>query len=144
MNKKVKALVGLSLLVCSMAVFAETAPTEYVVQSVTGKVEREVSAGKFEAVTAGLKLAPSTVINTGVNSTLVVKVGDRLVTIKAMQKGTVEKLVSGVAAGNSGIKMGAKAATTDITAEDGQTRKNTATASTRASSATEDINWAEE
>lgn len=144
MNKKVMALLGLSMLVCSLTVFAEAAATEYVVQSVTGKVEREVSAGKFEAVTEGLKLAPSTVINTGVNSTLVVKAGDRLVTIKAMQKGTIDKLVAGVASGKSGIKLGAKAATTNVTAEDGQERKNVSTASTRASVATEDINWAEE
>ena len=43
MNKKVLALLGLGMLVCSLTVFAEAAATEYVVQSVTGKVEREVN-----------------------------------------------------------------------------------------------------
>lgn len=144
MKKLILTVLLLSTLVCSVAVFAEAAATEYIAQGVTGKVLYEVSAGNFEAVTEGQKLAPSTVINTGVNSSLVVKVGDRLVTIKAMQKGTVEKLVSGIAAGKSGIKLGAKASTTDVNAESGQTRTNVSTASTRASDATKDLEWAEE
>ena len=78
------------------------------VQTVTGKVEREVSAGKWEAVEVGMKLAPSTVVNTGLNSSLVLKAGDKVIVIKAMQKGTVEKLVAAMGVQTSGIKLGAK------------------------------------
>jgi hypothetical protein len=139
MKKAMVALFALCMLFCSVAVFAEAAPAEYVVQSVTGKVEREVSAGKFEAVTEGSKLALTTVINTGLNSSLVVKAGDKVVTIKALQKGSLDILAGSGA--SKGIKLGAKAATTDVTADGGQTRTNVSTASTRASDATKDIEW---
>jgi len=144
MKKLILTVLLLSTLVCSLAVFAEAAATEYIVQSVTGKVEFESSAGKWDAVTVGAKLAPSAVINTGVNSTLVLKVGANSVTIKAMQKDTVEKLVSGVASAKTGVKIGAKAAASDVTADSGQNRTNISTASTRASDATKDIEWAKE
>ena len=143
MKKLILTVLLLSTLVCSLAVFAEAAATEYIVQSVTGKVEFEASAGKWEAVTVGMKLAPSAVVNTGVNSTLVVKVGANSVTIKAMQKDTVEKLTSSVASAKTGVKIGAKATASDVTADSGQSRTNISTASTRASDATKDIDWAQ-
>ena len=143
MKKLIMTVLLLSTLVCSLAVFAEAAATEYIVQSVTGKVEFEASAGKWEAVTVGMKLAPSAVVNTGVNSTLVVKVGANSVTIKAMQKDTVEKLTSSVASAKTGVKIGAKATASDVTADSGQSRTNISTASTRASDATKDIDWAQ-
>jgi hypothetical protein len=111
---------------------------------VTGKVELEVSAGKWEAIAEGAKLAPSAVVNTGLNSTLVLKVGDKLVSIKAMQKGTVDKLVAGTASAKSGVKIGAKAKDSSVDADDVQGRTNVSTASTRASDATKDIEWAEQ
>ena len=142
MKKLILTVLLLSTLVCSVAVFAEAAATEYIVQSITGKVEFEASAGKWEAVKVGAKLAPSTVVNTGVNSTLVVKLGAASITIKAMQKDTVEKLTSSVASAKTGVKIGAKAADSDVTADSGQNRTNISTASTRASDATKDIDWA--
>jgi len=142
MKKLILTVLLLSTLVCSLAVFAEAAATEYIVQSVTGKVEFEAAAGKWEAVVVGAKLAPSTVVNTGVNSTLVVKIGTNSVTIKAMQKDTVEKLTSSVASAKTGVKIGAKATDSTITADSGQSRTNISTASTRASDATKDIDWA--
>jgi hypothetical protein len=57
----------------------------YEVQQVDGKVEREASPGKWEAVAAGAVLTPATVVNTGLNSTLVLKSGGKTFTIKAMQ-----------------------------------------------------------
>jgi len=144
MKKILCALLILSTLVCSVAVFAQTAAKNIVVQTVTGKVEREVSAGKWEAVSAKMKLDPSTVVNTGLNSTLVLLVGDRVVTINAMQKGTVEKLTSGVATTKAGIKLGAKVTDSDVTANADQERTNISTASTRASDATKDVEWSEE
>lgn len=144
MKKIVLTVLLLSTLVCSLAVFAEVTAQDIVVQSVTGKVEREVSAGKWETVTKGMKLAPSTVINTGLNSSLVLLVGERVVTVKAMQKGTVEKLTSGTASAKSGIKLGAKVTESDVSADADQGRTNISTASTRASDATKDLEWSEE
>lgn len=137
-----KVMLVVSMLVCSGLVFAESA-AEYVVQSVTGKVEQEVAAGKWEAIVEGAKLAPSVVVNTGLNSTLVVKIGDKVVTIKAMQKGAIDKLVAGTASAKSSVKIGAKAKDTSANADDVQGRTNVSTASTRASDATKDIEWDE-
>lgn len=125
----------------SAGLFAADPAGDYVVQTVTGKVEREVSAGKWEAVEVGMKLAPSTVVNTGLNSSLVLKAGDKVIVIKAMQKGTVEKLVAAMGVQTSGIKLGAKVNETAVTADSGQARSNVSTASTRASEATEDLEW---
>jgi hypothetical protein len=143
MKRFVLSMLFLSALVCSVAVFAESAATEYVVQSVSGTVEIEASAGKWESLAVGTKLAPAAVVNTGVNSTLVVKLGDKVITIKAMQKGTIEKLSSVVTSSKTGIKLGSKASTTDVTADAGQSRTNVSTASTRASDATKDLEWEE-
>lgn len=144
MKKSIFIVLFLSALVCSLAVIAETPAQDIVVQTVTGKVEFEVSAAKWQAVTAGMKLAPSTVINTGLNSSLVLKVGDRVVTIKAMQKGTVEKLTSEIASARTGIRLGATVTESNVTADSDQGRTNISTASTRASDATNDIEWSEE
>ncbi|HNQ98005.1 MAG TPA: hypothetical protein PKH81_07930 [Treponemataceae bacterium] len=142
MKKAMFVVLLVSTLFCSLAAFAQSAD-EFVVQSVTGKVEREVSAGKWEAVEKGMKLAPSTVINTGLNSSLTLNTGDSKVTVKAMQKGTVEKLTSAVASKKSGVKIGAKATKSSAAEEGGPARTNVSTASTRASDATGDLEWAE-
>ncbi len=143
MRKSVCVLAMLCAIVGYGAIFADAVAKEYVVQTVTGKVEREVSPGNWEAVKAGMKLAPSAVIHTGLNSSLVVRQGDSVLTIKAMQKGPLDKLASGVAAKGSGIKIGAKAKKSDAATDDGPERTNVSTASTRASDATQDIDWAE-
>ena len=130
----------LSALVCSMAVFAETVKTEYIVQSVTGKVDYEASAGVWKAVTEGSKLSSTAVITTGINSKLIVKIDSRSITIKPLQKGTLEELIAkSVASGSSGITIGAKATDSSVTADSGTKHTNISTASTRASQATEDI-----
>lgn len=141
MKKVFLTLALLGLFVSSVAVFAEAAPGAFAVQSVTGKVEYESAPGTFSPVTVGLSLAPSTVVSTGANSILVVKSGERVVTIKALQKGAIDKLAS--AGSGKGVKIGAKAVTTDVTADEGQTRTNVSTASTRASDATKDLEWAD-
>jgi hypothetical protein len=84
-------------------VFAE----EYTVESVTGKVEREVSPGKWQALARGMILSPVTIIDTGLNAQLVLSAGGRSVTINAMQKGTVENLAGGMSA--SGVRISEKA-----------------------------------
>jgi hypothetical protein len=144
MKKSIFIALLLSSLICSLAVFAETATQVITVQTVIGKVEREVSAGKWEAVTKGMKLTPATVINTGLNSSLTILLGERVATVKAMQKGTVEKLTSGTASTKGGIKLGAKVIESDVTADPDAERTNISTASTRASAATKDVEWSEE
>jgi hypothetical protein len=114
----------------------------YEVQNVTGKVEREVSPGKWEAVIAGVVLTPATVINTGLNSTLVLKAGEKVLTIKAMQKGTIENLTS-AGASTSGVRIGGKVSDSNTTTTARGT-SNISTASTRASDAAQDLDWAEE
>jgi hypothetical protein len=69
---------------------------DYTVESVTGKVEREVSPGKWQALGRGMILSSDTVIDTGVNAQLVLSSGGNSVTINARQKGTVENLIGGV------------------------------------------------
>ena len=140
MKKLVMTMLVLSALVCSMAVFAETVKTEYIVQSVTGKVDYEASAGVWKAVTEGSKLSSTAVITTGINSKLIVKIDSRSITIKPLQKGTLEELIAkSVASGSSGITIGAKATDSSVTADSGTKHTNISTASTRASQATEDI-----
>lgn len=144
MKKSVFIALLLSTLFVSMALSAQNAAQTITVQTVIGKVEREVSAGKWEAVTKGMVLTPATVINTGLNSSLTLLLGERVATIKAMQKGTVEKLTTGIASTKGGIKIGAKVTESNVTADSDQGRTNISTASTRASDATNDVEWSEE
>lgn len=144
MKKIIFFLFIIGFITCASAAFAQTTAAEIIVQTVTGKVEYEVSAGKWEAVTANMKLSPSTVINTGLNSTLILRMGDRVVTIRAMQKGTVEKLTSALISASGGITVGAKAADSSVNTGSTQGRSNISTASTRASEATEDLEWVDE
>lgn len=146
MKKVLSLILSASFLVCSVSLFADTdkaaqTPT-IVVQSVTGKVQREVSADKWKAVTKMTELDATTVVSTGLNSTLVLVVGGKTVTITGMQKGTVETLIA-AASTDSGIKLGAKAVDSDVSANSDQKRTNISTASTRASDATKDVEWAE-
>jgi hypothetical protein len=117
------------------------AADSYTVKSVTGKVEREVSPGKWEAVTEGAQLSAAVVINTGLNSGLILNDGSKDITIKAMQKGTVETLAKADAAGG-GIRIGGKVSSTN-TASTARGTSNISTASTRASDAAEDYEWTE-
>ena len=141
--KKLLMILLAAGMISGLALFAEAASGEYIVQSVTGKVEREVSAGAWEPVTRGMKLSPATVVNTGLNSNLVLKADGKAVTIKAMQKGTVEKLISGMDKAGSGIKLGSRVIKSDAAEDSGPGRTNISTASTRASDATGDIEWEE-
>lgn len=144
MKKTLLVALVLGALVSSLAVFAEATAQDFTVKTVSGKVEREVSAGTWEAVTPGMKLAPSAVINTGLNSSLVLNQAERVVTIKAMQKGSVDKLVASNSTAKGGIKIGAKVNESAVnTDSDKNKTTNVSTASTRASDATKDLEWAE-
>jgi hypothetical protein len=103
-------------------------------------VEREVSPGQWEAVQEGLSLTAATVINTGLNSTLSLKTGDKTVTIKAMQKGTVENLAA--AGSSTGVRISGKISSSSLAIRARDT-SNTSTASTRASEMVSDPEWTE-
>lgn len=138
-NKKLVVLAALSLLFAA-AVFAEGG---YIVQSVTGKVQYEVSPDTWKDVEVGMELSGSTVINTGLNSKLVLKNGDLTVTFKPMQKGTVDKLVASNNAGKNGVKKGAAVSKSNVDQTTGS-KKAVQTASSRASEAKEDLDWEED
>jgi hypothetical protein len=80
----------------------------YAVESVTGKVEREVSPGKWQAVARGMILDSATVIDTGFNAQLVLNANGRFMIIKALQKGTVKSLINGASV--SGVIISEEAA----------------------------------
>jgi hypothetical protein len=138
MNKILLISITLGLILAGF-VFAVD---EYEVQRVTGKVEREVSPGRWEAVAVGAVLTPATVINTGLNSTLVLKTGEQTLTVKAMQKGTVENLTS-AGASSAGVRIGGRVSDSN-TATTARGTSNISTASTRASDAADDLDWVEE
>jgi hypothetical protein len=134
--KKICALLLFGL-VFSVMVFAVDT---YIVQSVAGKVEREVSPGKWEAVTSGMTLTGATVINTGINSVLVLKNDSQSVTVPAMKKGPLETLAT--TGGGAGIRIGGRVSGSN-TSVSARGAVSTSTASTRASEAAEDLEWAE-
>ena len=115
---------------------------DYLVKTVTGKVTYE-AAGKKADVKEGQTLSGSTVINTGINSKLVVQDSNGEITIKAMQNGTLECLVNANACKSGGIKKNpAKASSSEIGSET-ESAQGVGTASSRASSAQDDVEWDE-
>lgn len=111
----------------------------YVVQSVTGTVVREVSSGNWEAVTQGMTLSPSTVIDVKLNGKLELLGKDGTVSIGQMKKGTVETLVT--SGSGTALKITGQKTESRIGAARGNS--NISTASTRASDAAGDVEWEE-
>ncbi len=135
MNKKSIVLVVLAFFM-SVSMFAAGS---YKVVSVTGKVTFEAAPETWKNVAVGQELSASTVLNTSLNSSVVVALDDgKEVTIKAMQKGTLDKLVG--AASNKGLSKGGFK-TTSVADDVEGTTKGIATASSRASDAKEDLDW---
>ena len=136
----------LKVLVCAafaMFVASSLFAASYKVESFTGKVTYESAPGKWVAVEAGQELPASTVIQTGVNSTLVLSLDGAKINIKAMQKGTIESLTAVASTGNSGIKKGSALKNSAVAADTSKTSKSVVTASSRASEAKEDYDWEE-
>jgi hypothetical protein len=133
-----KFVCTLVFIVLSTLSFAEEL---YTVEAYTGRVEREASPNRWEVVTQGMTLSSTTVINVGLNSTLTLKSAGKTITIAAMQRGTIATLSA--SGRGKGIRIGGKVAETNT---DPVARKTTAisTASSRASDATQDLEWAEE
>lgn len=132
----------LVLLLSLVAVFAISAQ-EISVEEVTGVVKVEVTPGNWEMITAETALRMNSRINTGLNSSLVLNLNGELVTLKAMQKGTVEELAA-ASQQSGGITLGGSLNKGSLDISGGQGRSNISTASTRASDAKEDLEWADE
>ena len=134
------------VLVCAaFAMFIATSlfAAGYKVESFTGKVTYESAPGTWTAVADGQELPASTVIQTGVNSTLVLSLDGSKINIKAMQKGTIESLTAVASTGNGGIKKGSSLRSSAVAADSSKTSKSVVTASSRASEAKEDYGWEE-
>lgn len=139
-NKKFVA-VALVAFISVMAVFAEA---NYTVKSVVGKVQYEAAPGTWKTITKGQTLSPSTVINTGLNSKLVLVFGDKTITIKPMQKGTIEKIALSSENDKNGVTKKIAVNKSNVEDDSDGTTKGVATASTRASDAKDDVDWEEE
>ncbi len=141
MNKKSLLVIALGFIM-SASIFAAATDT-FKVKKVTGKVTYEATPGNWANVTVGQELSASTVLNTSLNSSVVVALDDNDITIKAMQKGTVDTLVAASAGtAKAGIKKGGLK-TKSVGDEVTGASKGTATASSRASEAKEDVDWDE-
>jgi hypothetical protein len=114
----------------------------YIVQNLTGKVERQGTSGQWIAVSAGDTLSPATTVKIGINSSLVVKSGEKETTIRSARQGTLESLLS-AGTGAAKITVGGNVANSDIPAA-ALGASNISTSSTRASSAADDLEWVEE
>ena len=133
-----KKFIAIAFILVSAAAFMFAEKFE--VTSITGNVTYEAAPGKFKTVKVGQKLNDSVVINTSVNSKIIiVSEGGESVTIKPMQKGRVADLVKA----NSKVANGPKkkpgstiALKSNATSETGT--QGVATASSRASEAKDD------
>lgn len=129
------------MMFAATALFAAKADS-YVVESVTGKVQYEAEKGTWKDVVEGQKISSASIVKTSLNSSLVVSSGSTKATIKAMQNGALDKLVSGSTGTAKAIKKGS--IKNDAVAEKtSETTKGVATASSRASEAKEDVEWAD-
>jgi hypothetical protein len=104
----------------------------YTVQSVTGRVEKEIRAGTWETVKAGDVLTGETVLRTGIDSGVTVIAGDQTSVIGAVKNDTVTVLLSG--AKDNTIRIGGQISRTDTGAA-ARTTGRIGTASARASDA---------
>ena len=129
------------LLVLFTGTMLFAAANSYVVESVTGDVKYESAPGKFDKVKVGQELSASTVLKTGLNSSVDINFDGKKITIKAKQNGTVESLYVAAAPAKGGLKK-SSIAKTDAVDTDG-VREGTKTASSRASEAKEDFTWEE-
>ena len=136
-----KLFVLLSVLFVGTMMFA--ASGSYTVDSFEGNVSYESAPGKFTKVKVGQELSASTVINTGLNSSVVLKFEGKSITIKAKQKGTVESLYGAATPAKGGLKKQSIAKADAVDSATGS-REGVATASTRATPIKDDYAWDDE
>lgn len=132
-----------TLIVGVVAMFAAAslfAAGSYKVERVTGKVTYEAN-GEWKAVSVGQEITAGTNVNTALNSSLVVSDGSSSATIKAMQKGSIDKLAS-AASTKGGLKK-ANVAKSNVAGKADGSQSGVSTASSRASEAKKDLEWDE-
>lgn len=115
----------------------------YKIKSVIGSVTYEVSPGKYDKLKEGMEIDGFQVINTGLNSSVVVEYNGKTYTIKAKKKDSIEKLFVMAAPSKAGLKVMSIAKADALDNATGA-REGVATASARASEAKEDLVWEEE
>ena len=127
-------LAALIIITMSGIVFAQ----DYIVQEVTGRVEKNTGADKWELLKVGEKLNAETIIRTVAGASLKVKAGERILTIGPMKNGKLAGLT-----GSGGIQIQGRVSQTD-TAEVSSGTGRVSTASARASESADDIEIEEE
>jgi hypothetical protein len=118
----------LTVLVALAAAGAAFGLENYTVQSVSGKVEREVKSGVWEAVKIGDIVSGETVLRTAVGASVTLASGGTASVIGAAKNGTVAVLIKGR------IQIGGQVSKTN-TEESERTTGRVGTASARASDA---------
>jgi hypothetical protein len=103
--KKAPVLGMLFGLVCAGFVFGEDA---YVVQNISGRVDKRGPSGQWTAVSVGDTLTPRTMVTIGLNAVLVVRRGDTVGIIRSARQDTLERFLG---AGGGRITGGEDAAT---------------------------------
>ena len=114
----------------TMAVSAQS----YIVQEVTGRVERDAGGGKWELISVGETLKGDMTIRTVIGANLTVKTGEEILAVGPMKNGKLVDLVGSA----SVIQIQGKVAETDTSAVSRRTAR-VSTASARASSAAAEI-----
>ena len=125
--KKIVFIVLISLTLVT-AIFGQ----DFIVQSVTGRVERESGSQRI-ALKAGDTLTDETYIHTGAGSNVVLKSGDKLFTISAVRSGKISELASL----SPGVRVSGNISRTD-TSTVSRTNTQVGTASARVSDAAKD------
>ena len=110
----------------------------YVVKSVKGKVQYEVSPGKMENVKVGQALSASTVVSIGSKSSIVLTLDGK--DISALKKGTVDKLTAS-SKGSASLKSGGVAASSNVSGNTASSRASVSTASSRARDGNDELEW---
>jgi hypothetical protein len=128
--KKVSFLL-LLLTVCG-CIFAQ----EYVVKSVTGSVEYEVSPGNWKPVVVNGTFSPSTIINVKLNSSVAFIINGRLFTVPQMRKGSIESMEGSV------IRITGRVVES-LQNKEARGNVNISTAATRAKEGSSELEWDE-
>jgi len=121
-----KRIVVLVIMMCAIAVcvFAQS----YTVQSITGRAQQEKGGSRVD-LKVGDTLNADSIIHTGVGASVVLKDGDKTLTVTAARSGKVSEVAS-----SSAVRITGSVAKTDTGAVN-RTTAQASTASARASEA---------
>ena len=132
--KKIIGIILMAGLFCT-SIFAQG----FTVTKLTGQVTYESAPGVWTKLKNGDKITEKTVIDVGLHSQIDFTGDDgKAYTVKAMKKGTIESLITKTA----GLKKSSTSASSTVKG-DTSSSKTISTASSRASEAKDDIDWAE-